>query len=530
MSRNDPEFVIANRQEFGRPEGRTEEPDWAKHNIIPFAPPVRKPYAGPISSRGGPSAPAGSGTGSGGDRPSGPAGSGTAGPAGPIKSVWTDPKTGFQYEVFDKPANGPDADFSLEQKTRDLAMERAKSWETRRGDTDDYERPVIRPEEPMADDDGPDGPNGPEADPNPTAFETRLREKALRDARFELSLGPMGETPFAQRDMDGIDVDAEGFRKPEGQYNRHGFNELFRNLEPNEDALAHGIGRAAVKPRPEETTAGGRARNKPEHVHVAEDRTSIALKTVFRNMMGGTAARSAPGSVHNISTKPEIDTLIRTVVDSGLDKAWTAPETMERPRNHDAVAVTVGRRALEGISAFKSMPEVVNLSNNERDNLVLSIGRAMLNLAVTAPTQGDKGRHATSSEPVVNDVIKKKILACMDPSIVMKALGPELAALAFREDKTPSSHVRLPEGEARAKRIPENVPAPRERVEAAPRAFHGGSDGFSRFFGAESVGDLHEELHVSRPEKPAAVDMNYMSARVPDAASLRRDVDLWRRG
>jgi hypothetical protein len=108
--------------------------------------------------------------------------------------------------------------------------------------------------------------------------------------------------------------------------------------------------------------------------------------------------------------KYDVDGIVRSIVDSGYTKSWTAPD-VQRTIKPDAVAYTVGKRALEAVHAAKTMPELKTLSTKERDDLILSIGRTMLNVSMSGPTAHKTVSKITENAPLVHDSIRKKIYA-----------------------------------------------------------------------------------------------------------------------
>jgi hypothetical protein len=58
-----------------------------------------------------------------------------------VKTLWTDPKTNHTYEIAEKKALGPNADYTMEQRARDIAMQRARQPETRPPERDMREAP-----------------------------------------------------------------------------------------------------------------------------------------------------------------------------------------------------------------------------------------------------------------------------------------------------------------------------------------------------------------------------------------------------
>ena len=408
-----------------------------------------------------------------------------------VKSTWTDPKTQHTYEITETAAKGPDADFSVDQKARELALQRAKTW-----DSPSEPRSRRYMDEPET--------NEPEPDANPVLMETSLRQRALREARFELSQMPSTEKPL--RD----DLDEDGVPFPERKFNMRGFNEETRRISAPADVLLHGVSSVSTKPRFEDTQNSQKV--KPEIVHVGKDK--VAFQSVFRNMMSSLVKDKVRNTSTDPSNRTEVESMIRGMLDAGLDKSWTVPENIPVPQKPDAVAITVGRRALDSISAFKNVPEISNLSNSEKDQLMLAIGRAMLNLAISPSADASKPNHKiTEDAPQINDILKKKILACIEPSVVSKALGPELTSMVFKE-KAMASQVRPAEGQSKAKQAPVwNQAVPKETVEGRTRALRPTSESF----GARSVtfDAMTDEIERQIPIKSNSMDISFATKRLP---------------
>jgi hypothetical protein len=292
---------------------------------------------------------------------------------------------------------------------------------------------------------------------------------------------------------------------PNDRLNMRGFNEDHRNYKAPVDVLLHGIGTAPSRPRPE--ALQGTEKQKPENVHASKDK--VAFKAIFRNMMATVPnAKNRTGAVE-VSQKTETESLIRGILDAGLDKAWNSPDHL-RDARPDAIAVSVGKRALESVTALRSIPELTQLSTSERDSLILSIGRAMLNLAVTAPNQASKQMPGTQETPLINDIVKKKVLACMDPVVVMKALGPELSAMVYRNENNPNNQVRAPEGSAQSKRLPSTIQGTKATTaQPVARAQKGAMETFFR----DNTSDIKEEIVVQKKEQAPVLDLNFMNKR-----------------
>jgi hypothetical protein len=86
-------------------------------------------------------------------------------------------ETNHIYEVTERQALGPNADFSTEQRAREMALERIRSLENPEVRRDRREEVFQEPE----------------AEPDTIDLETKFRERALREARFELSMAPTNE-------------------------------------------------------------------------------------------------------------------------------------------------------------------------------------------------------------------------------------------------------------------------------------------------------------------------------------------------
>lgn len=399
-----------------------------------------------------------------------------------FKSQWKDPRTNHVYEITERQALGPNADFSTEQRAREMALDRIRSLENPEVRRDRREE-VFRE---------------PEAEPDTVDLETKFRERALREARFELSMAPTNEKAPNYEDDRFI-------MQPERPFNMRGFNEDKRNYQAPVDVLLHGIGTAESRPRPE--ALQGTEKQKPENVHISKDK--VAFKAIFRNMMATVPnAKNRTGSVE-VSQKAETESLIRGILDAGLDKAWNSPDHL-RDARPDSIAVSVGKRALESVTASRSIPELTQLSTSERDSLILSIGRAMLNLAVTAPNQATKSVPSNQESPLINDIVKKKVLACMDPVVVMKALGPELSAMVYRNENAPNKQVRAPEGNTQAKRLPSTVSATKSTVvEPSARANKPTMETFFR----DTTTDIKEEIIIQKKEEKPVLDLSFMNKR-----------------
>jgi hypothetical protein len=390
-----------------------------------------------------------------------------------VKSLWTDPKTNHTYEITEKKALGPNADYSMEQRAREIAMQRARQQEPpRRDEQRDQATTRYVPESDFVD------------------YETELRKRALRDARFEL--GNTREKALPE------DVDEDGIRKPEMPYNMRGLNEDIRFYNAPKDALLWGVGPASSRPKAEGPNITTAQRPRPEDLSIKADKQVVSQ--VFRSMMASIASEKTRTTGAEASKKQEIEGLLRNLVDSGIDRNWTAPETLKEAKP-DSVAISVGRRALECINTAKTVPEFMNMSTSEKDSIMLAVGRTMLNLAVTGPTANKTSSDVES--PLVNDITKKKILSALDSSIVMKALGPELMAMTLRTDKPVNTLIKPAEGNARNKVLPTVETGTRKTTETQARAQKPSMETFFR----DDNTNIKDELALGQRQVHSSVDL-----------------------
>ena len=378
-----------------------------------------------------------------------------------VKTLWTDPKTNHTYEIAEKKALGPNADYTMEQRARDIAMQRARQPETRDREARDREAPSRHvPESDFAD------------------YETELRKRALRDARFELA-------GTREKALPEEDLDEDGIRKPEMPYNMRGLNEDIRYYNAPKDALLWGVGPASSRPKAEGPNITNATRPIASELNLRADKQIV--QQVFRSMMSTVPSEKGRGTMTETSKKQEIESLLRNLVDSGIDRSWTAPETLKEAKP-DAVAISVGRRALECINTAKTVPELMNMSTSEKDSVMLAVGRAMLNLAVTGPAAAKTS--SSVENPLVNDITKKKILSALDSSVVMKALGPELMAMTLRTDKPVNTLVKPADGNTKAKVMPSTETGTRKTTETQARAQKPSMETFFR----DENSNLRDEL------------------------------------
>lgn len=330
-----------------------------------------------------------------------------------VMRLWTD-KNQNTYKVPEKTV-APDADYSVEQRSREIALNRAKLWEYQEHIPDERREILIDPED--------------------HTLADRLRRVAISEARMELGAQPSRDPEFREPEI-------------ETPFNMRGLNEDTRRF----DALGQrdGIEPTQTRPLP---TAQIPKNGITESIHLPDEKNVTAFKAIFRNLMGLPAQKQKSESEVK---KYDVDGLVRSVVDSGYTKAWTPPDQLSRPMKPDAVAFAVGKRALDAINAFKTMPEMRTLSAKERDELTLSVGRTMLNVSMTGPAAQRMPTKISENAPLANDSIRRKILASIHPEIMKKALGPELTNLSTKNNLV-STTVRAPEGTARAKERPETM-------------------------------------------------------------------------
>jgi hypothetical protein len=315
--------------------------------------------------------------------------------------LWYDPD-GSEYKIPAKTV-APDTDDSADLRARDYAMSRSVPFEY--NNSTEKREVLIEPED--------------------TKLTERLRRNALAEARMKMLQEEVNDPEREEKE-------------PEPKFNMNGSVEASRRY----DSLGIRVNAAEPaqsRPRP----AVDSLMAQTEHIAIPDDKSVSVLKSVFRNLTADPGSK--PRTEQDQSRKAELDKVVRAVLDSGFSKPWTPPETLSRPMKPDAVAYGVGKRALETIQAFKTVPELKNLSVKERDELMVSIGRTMLNVAIVGPTAPKTMSKHTENSPLSNDSVRRKILASIHPEVMKKALGPELLQLSLK-DAASLNQVRAPEG------------------------------------------------------------------------------------
>lgn len=328
-----------------------------------------------------------------------------------ITKVWTE-SDGNKYKATHT-VTEPDADYSADIKAREMAMKHSAPFKYEA--TDERREILIEPEDLRA--------------------QERLRKSALRDIRAQLQHQPIADPVRDERPL-------------EAKFNMTGLHEkdrLFETMGIRTEA-AEG---AESRPRPNPVMG---ASVTPELVHIPEEKTTNVMRAAFRNLMGTPGEKTK--SDGPVAKRAEVDNVVRAVLETGVSKPWSPPDTMKHLKP-DAVAYSVGKRALESIHAFKTIPELKTLSTKERDDLMVSIGRTMLNVAISGPTSSKPNEKMTENNALSNDSAKRKILASIHPEVMKRALGPELLQLSLRDNRV-STNVRAPEG-SKAKVAPETV-------------------------------------------------------------------------
>jgi len=328
-----------------------------------------------------------------------------------VTKLWTD-EDGNTYSKSQDVVE-PDADYSDDLKARELAMKRSMPFKY--DNTEERREILIEPED--------------------LTIQEKIRKTALRDIRSQMQNEAIADPVRHERPY-------------EDKFNMTGLHETERKFDSL--GIRDGAEGAESRPRPTPMIS---AHVKTESVHIPEEKTTNAMKAAFRNLMGNPGEKTKSDA--HVSKKAEVDNVVRAVLETGVSKPWTPPETM-RHLKPDAVAHSVGKRALESIHAFKTIPELKNLSNREKDDLMVSIGRTMLNVAISGPTAAKPNEKITENASLSNDSAKRKILASIHPEIMKRALGPELLQVSLRDNRV-SNTVRAPEGQSKQKVTPETV-------------------------------------------------------------------------
>jgi hypothetical protein len=334
-------------------------------------------------------------------------------PEPPKYKAWSD-SDGNEYKVPHKTV-APDTDDSADFKAREYAMSRSMPFQ--------YDNPTDKREVVI--------------EPEDNKVVERLRRGALAEARMKMLSEEVNDP---ERDE----------KEPEPKFNMNGSVEATRRYD-NLGIRVNAAEPAQSRPRP----AVDSMTVQTEHIAIPDDKSVSVLKAVFRNLTADPGAK--PRTDQDQSRKAELDKVVRAVLDSGFSKPWTPPETLARPMKPDAVAYGVGKRALETIQASKTIPEFKNLSTKERDELMVSIGRTMLNVAIVGPTAPKSASKHTENAPTSNDSVRRKILASIHPEVMKKALGPELLQLSLK-DAASLNQVRAPEG-SKPKSTPDTLHA-----------------------------------------------------------------------
>jgi hypothetical protein len=334
-----------------------------------------------------------------------------------VESSWVDKRTGAEYRIKEQRPE-PDGDFRV---TSEEASSRYRSimglpqnrffQEPSDFEDDRKPEPAVMTHE----------------------IESNVRRRILGDVRRQQYFGPTNEPVVTNEWIDHEDysVDPHGRvrDKPanrEGPYGKVADIGTIKVQGPRETAVAERPSVDGVK----KTTT------RPD---ILEDRleerrgTQVLLANAFRGLFGAQVAdhiiNTASHDARQTFDRPVVS---RMIMDAGLMKPWMPKENLGEQRiKPDALVIQVGQRALQTLMRGPLASELQDLPKYERDDIILALGRTILN--AVAPSQSSDRPSIESSSKLD---LQKTIALALSPNIIAGLVPPELLDTPLRDQMT----------------------------------------------------------------------------------------------
>jgi hypothetical protein len=153
--------------------------------------------------------------------------------------------------------------------------------------------------------------------------------------------------------------------------------------------------------------------------------------------MPGTLKNGPSENDRKLLQEPE--KIARRILDAGLVKPWTRnteKSLSDRIDKPEDVAYTVGRKAVEHMMNQRMVPEILDLSALEREELTVAIGRTILNSVL--PSQRQTGGPTIESFDALGKKELQKIFSAIISPRVLNGFIKQ-GSLSEREQKEISS-------------------------------------------------------------------------------------------
>ena len=370
-----------------------------------------------------------------------------------IQQRWTDRTTGAEYLVKERLPEGPQGDF----RTGSVQAEaRYRSIMGLPATAAFHDRPV---DDPFAEDRF-----EPEPSVNQSEIENKIRARATFDTNREQALRPTNEvatwaTQESFTDHGDFVMDPQG-RIRDKPYNTIGPFGTVDNRGDLKNPLA--VREAVTAPIVSKSQTTGlsqnigaaQVRDAVEERLAKKDKLQNVLQQTWHGLFGSAIANNVQtGPSHNDRRLKKEKTIeAKSIFETGLTKPWMPPVTKtDRPTKPEQVEYAVGSRVMASVLSRKLVPELQGLPKQDKDDLTLALGRAVLNAMTSVPDQtGD--RVVTTGEGLRNDLVKS-IQNVLSPEILKGLVAPEL--LQDRRPKTDLESQRVANPGAKATAVPQ---------------------------------------------------------------------------
>ena len=339
-----------------------------------------------------------------------------------VETTWVDKRTGAEYRLKDSKPTGPQGDFRV---PKDIAEER---YRTVMGlpSVSFGPRPVENPFEQER--------LEPERAAQHRDVEETVRERITMDTRRQLAIQQTNEpAPWASNETGDIEdhgdylIDHHG-RIKDKPANREGPFGKVKELptpmnrpifgEQTETVIKQNVNAIQNVPKKGQVSAFLEERLESKRG------LQVLLTSAFRGLFGSQVAdHILTRSINDGRETFDRPVLSKTIMDAGLMKPWAphAAATGDRRIRPDLTAMEVGQRALRTLMKGPLAPEIQDLPKAERDDVVLALGRTILNSVMPSKS----GLRPEFEDSLKKDLTKSISLA-ISPAMVAGLVPSDL--------------------------------------------------------------------------------------------------------
>jgi hypothetical protein len=373
--------------------------------------------------------------------------------SGYIQQRWTDRTTGAEYLVKERLPEGPQGDFRTGTAQ---AEARYRSIMGLPATAAFHDRPV---DDPFAEDRF-----EPEPSVNQAEIERKIRARATFDTQREQALKPT-EEPATWAAQDSFTDHGEFVMDPQGRIRDKPYNTIgpfgtvdnrgdLKNPNAVREVVAAPIVAKSQTTGLSQNVGGPQVRDAVEERLAKKDKLQNVLQQTWHGLFGSAIANNMQtGPSHNDRRLKKEKTIeAKSIFETGLTKPWAPPTTKtDRPSKPEQVEYAVGSRVMASVLSRKLVPELQGLPKQDKDDLTLALGRAVLNAMTSVPDQaGD--RVVSTGEGLRQDLVKS-IQNVLSPEILKGLVAPEL--LQDRRPKTDVEATRVTNPGAKATAVPQ---------------------------------------------------------------------------